>query len=88
MKKGIIKDISNYQSGLQTIMFNDGSKVSIENFGIRQLNNAFDDNPIGETIYYDVDEYNIMTGFDLEQTEKEDEEMDDNKTFCNYVFEI
>lgn len=65
MKKGIIKDISNDMSGLQTITFEDDSKVLVENYGVRQLASILE-NPIGEKISYEVDTYNIMTNFNFE----------------------
>lgn len=70
MKKGTIKSITNDKSGLQTITFEDGTKVLIENFGIRQLEVAFE-NPLGKTILYKVNEYNIVASFDFERMDKE-----------------
>jgi len=69
MKKGTIQSISSDMSGLQTIKFEDGKEVLIENFGVRQLVQILE-NPIGETILYEVDEYNTMTNFDFEESEK------------------
>jgi len=72
MKKGIIKNISNdISSGLQTITFEDGKKVLIENYGIRVLADVLE-NPIGETLLYDIDENNIMTSFDFEDEEEKE----------------
>ena len=65
MKKGIIKSISNdIRSGLQTITFEDGNKVSIENFGVRQIASILE-NPIGEEITYEVDDFNLMSSFNF-----------------------
>lgn len=65
MKNGTIKNITNDMSGLQTITFEDGTEVIIENFGLRQLAQELE-NPIGKTISYEIDKYNVMTNFDYE----------------------
>jgi len=67
MKKGIIKGLSlNKLSGLQTLIFEDDSKVFIENYGLRVMDSAFgDESPAGKEIEYETDESNIMTSFNI-----------------------
>jgi hypothetical protein len=61
--RGKIQHISNDMSGLQTIKFEDGSEVSIENFGVRQMYSLLE-NPIGKTIDYEVGQFGIMSSFE------------------------
>ncbi len=64
MKKGIIKGLSlNKLSGLQTLIFEDDSKVFN---GLRVMDSAFgDESPAGKEIEYETDESNIMTSFNI-----------------------
>ena len=63
---GTIKKISiNESKGLAEIHFEDESSALIEsNFGLRQLIDAFDGDPIGDSILYYTNEYGLMIGFD------------------------
>lgn len=48
--------------GIALVVFADGKEVPIEaGFGLRQLYEATDDEPIGETINYETDDYGIMS---------------------------
>lgn len=66
--QGTIVDISGGMSGIAQITIDQGdgdtTTVMVESgFGVRQLVNAFDGNPIGQQIEYDVDDMGIMTNF-------------------------
>lgn len=67
MRQGIIEKVrSDPRSGMAQILFTNRKKVLIDSgFGLRQLADAFDDDPIGKEIVYSVNKYNVMIGFDI-----------------------
>jgi hypothetical protein len=66
MKTGTIKQLKGEPgSGLAELFFEDGSSVLVENYGVRQLFDAFEDAEKPHRIKYSVNKHNIMTGFDV-----------------------